>query len=169
MPAYQHIFEPVVKVGENIAVFPTNKYGYFKVLYIRQLPEIIHDFGSISAEKTVSDKEVTDLYMNDGEIAQYRMMPLDDIVITVKQPLAKGIWTTRNTQAAISQKTLQLQTITGISEFFVYEDEKIYFNVTNPTKYNISKSRVLFTGFKFAVEKLPTPPEVYTVIPVEGI
>lgn len=170
--AFQPEFKPIARVGENILCQPEDKYGYFKVLYLEPLPEIVHDFGPLDPDSETGDKEVTALYMPDGELAQYRIIPLDDIIITsLKQPLAKTRWSAKNVNFQLTKTSLQ-QLMTSpmhISEIFVFEDEKVYFNVKNPTQYRQEKNRVKFIGFRYKLEKLRAKPPVYTVVPVEGM
>lgn len=169
MVAYNPIFEPIAKVGEYLAVYPTDKYGYYKINYICQLPEIVKDFGSLNATSSTGDIKVTELYMDDGFIGQWRIIPLDDIIIEAKQPLAKSLWTTRNKTASISLRSLKTNFMSGVLEVFIFEDEEFYLNITNPTNYTQPKNRVLFTGFKYSISKLEAPPEKFTTIPVEAL
>jgi len=170
--AFQPEFKPIARVGENVLCQPEDKYGYFKIIYIEPLPEIVHDFGPLDPDTGTGDKEITALYMPDGEMAQYRIIPLDDIVITaLKQPLAKTRWSAKNVNFQLTKTSLQ-QVMTSpmhIAEIFVLEDEKVYFNVKNPTQYRQLKNRAKFIGFRYKLEKLTARPSVYTVVPVEGM
>ena len=163
-------FEPVVRVAENLELLPEDhpKHGYYKVLYVEQLPEVFHDFGTISAERSVDDKEVTSLYMPDGELAQYRFHPIDDLEVKIKQPSGLSRFVTKHKWLAVTSRTHQQAPKMNPSEIFVIEDEGVYFTVKNPAKSETKKSRVKFFGWRFVLEKLVEKPDRYTPIPVGG-
>lgn len=167
--AFQIEFLPVVRKGENLEIIKSDTgevVGYYHVNYIEQLPEKIHDFGSIAAATSSEDQEVTDLYMKDGQLAQYRIIPLEDVEVTISQPKAKKRFATKSYIHKITARTNQIAP--HQTQLFVLEDEKIFFTVKNPTKYARPKHRILYHGWRFCLTKLPTPPPVYTTIPVEG-
>ena len=178
MPVYEDIkFEPIAKVGENIILVPLESYSldkagrprYFKVTHIEPLPAIYHDFGSISASSEVTDKEISNLYLHDNQLGQYRIYPLDDIVIKVKQPKSSKRYATKNYVSSIDAFTYP----DNLREIFIFEDENAtYFDVSNPNNYAISKARAKFVGWKFILEPIVVTsaediPKTYTVVPLE--
>ena len=167
---FREVFEPVVRVKENLELIPEDhpKHGYYKVLYIEQLPEFIHDFGSIAGEGSVADVKVENIYMPDSELAQYRFHPIDDLEIKIKQPSGISRFKTKHKWLAVTSRTHQQAPKMYLSEFFVIEDEGVYFTVTNPAKSTTKKSRVKFFGWRFVLEKLAEKPDRYTPIPVGG-
>jgi len=167
--AFQTEFLPVVRKGENLELINSDTgkvVGYYHVNYIEQLPEKIHDFDSIATEASDEDQEVTDLYMKDKQLAQYRIIPLEDIEITISQPKSKKRFATKSYIHKITARTNQIAP--HLTSLFVFEDEKIFFTVKNPTKYTRPMNRILYYGWRFCVTKLPTAPPVFTTIPVEG-
>jgi len=168
MPAFRLEFEPVVKPGENIAVQFADKIEYYLVEHVEPLQPIVHDFGSIAAETEEEDKEVEGLYMPDGEIGQYRFLLLDDFEVEVKQPKAKSKWTTEKVTTRVTYANQWLDPTLAKSELFVFEDEKVYFDVKNPTKVARTVNRALFFGFRLKIKPIPKPP-VYTTISVEVV
>lgn len=171
---YQVEFLPVVKVEENIGLYLRQKRKivekFFKVRFIEPIQPIIYDFGSIDAEDDTGDVEVEELYMADLELAQYRIVPIDDVSIALKQPLAVTRWATDKATTLLQKPPLSLEILKALQmgEFFIYEDEKAYFLVTNPTKYRQLKNRVMFPGWRYVLEELPAKPAKWTWIPVEG-
>lgn len=166
--AFPETFEPIVRKGDNVELIKSSKdvLGYYKVKYIEPLPEKIHDFGAINAETDNGDQEIDDLYMSDSEFAQYRILLLDDMHITVSQPKAKKRYGTKSYVHVITPRIQQ--TAPHLTQIFVFEDEKIFFDARNPTKYNRLKHRILLYGWRFILEKLASKPQTYTTIPIEG-
>lgn len=161
-------FTPPVRVHENIELIKNDKdvLGYYTVKYIEPLPQKVHDFGAVSTEASTGDAEVTDLYMSDGELACYQMIPLDDCKITVSQPKAKKRYATKSYVHIATPFVNQVSPLQ--SRIFIWEDEKVFFDVKNPTKYNRLMHRIMFHGWRLILEKLTAKPPQFTTIPIEG-
>lgn len=166
------IFEPELKPVQRengfIKVLP--KGDFFKVLYVEPLVEVPpKDHGSIAAETTLSNQEFTDLYMNDLELGQYRLVPLDDILVSVKQPRAITRFTNKNVTGRASQfsapPTWSLRY--NLAELFVFEDSNLFVDIENPTKYAQQRTRVQPIGFRYVLET-STPVQQYVALPTEG-
>jgi len=167
--AFATYFEPIVKIGENLLILPEQKYGYYTVTAIEPLPVIIHDFGSVSSESESKDINVSALQLNEGEVGQWRLVPLDDIEVEVKQPLANTRSVTKEVTSKINAFSVAFDPTLKHTEFFTIKDEKVYFKITNPTKSDITRARVAFFGWKLKVKKLPAKPAKFAVIQVEVI
>lgn len=172
--AYQESFVPIAKVGENLCVIKGDKdiLGYYKVLYIDPLPEHTYDFGpaaaaGIASGSTDADNEISNLYLDDGQLAQYRFYVVDDIEVSIKQPMAKTHWTTKGVKETLTAFTQQVFKGLQHMDIFVWEEEKVYFDAKNPTKYTIYKARVRFIGYRYILEKIEKP-EKFTVVPIEA-
>lgn len=163
--AFSLDFVPTVRVGENLELRKndTDVLGYYRVKYIEPLPHKVHNFGAISAGSSTGDAEVSDLYMPDGELAAYEITPLDDVEITISQPKAKKRYAAKSYVHYITPLTPAVQ-----ARLFMWEDEKVYFDVKNPTRYSRDKLRALYHGWRFVCEKLDVKPPQFTTIPVEG-
>lgn len=171
---YQVEFLPLVKVEENIGLYLRQKRKivekFFSVRFIEPLQPIIYDFGALNGESSSGDTEVTTLYMPDLEVAHYRIVPLDDVAVKMKEPLAITRWTTDKAITLLQKPPLSLEILKALQhgEFFIYEDEKAFFDVTNPTKHRQLKNRLMFPGWRYVVEELPAKPAKWTWVPVEG-
>ena len=165
--AFATHFEPVARIGENLLVLPKEKYGYYKVTAIEPIPIIIKDFGAINAESESKDTAITEVELNEDEIGQFRFIPLDDIEVEIKQPLANARGFTKTVVTRVSKLSAQLDPTLKHTEVFTIEDEKLYFKIKNPSKSNISRSRVAIFGWKFKVKELKAKPQKYAVIQVE--
>lgn len=171
--AYREVFEPVAQVDQNLYVFAPSRpkiHGFYRILFLEPLPEIVHDFSALAAGADTGDVEVADLYQDDDNCANYRIFILDDVVLETKQPKALAKWTTRTATAHLDQMHGQYYAKRGhhLTEVFVWEDEKLYFVVTNPIQYPIKKSRVLFEGYRYSIERLTEKPKQFAFFPVEG-
>jgi len=172
-------FEPVVKVGQILQIGEPTKAGakvsnMAQVLFIEPVPVITKDFGSLATVTSSSVTEMdTELEVEANQILQLRIIPCDDVEITVKQPRGVGKFTTRYTTTSLKllpegEAFQRFQE----SEMFIKEDDVIYLEVKNPTKYTQARNKVAFLGYKYLLRYL-SPAEarkitIYTWIPTFG-
>ena len=173
--AWDPVFEPVVKEGENVKIIKDSKtlLGFFRVKWIEPLPQKIHNFGALAANTAGGNTEITDLYVNDLEFAQYRMILLDDIELTILQPAGKTRLATKSYAHIITPLTSQIAP--HQTQIVVFEDETINFNPKNPTQYTRPIHRILYYGWRYILEKIwkpgdsaPQPTIPATTIQVEA-
>ena len=161
-------FEPVVQIEENLHLMPLNKY--FKVSYIEGIPLLEHDFGDFTAGETKSDQEVTEVYLEDDEIGQYRFVPITAGVhiVGLKQPKGRPKWVTKTARAKLTNirdyadtlvETLQL------TEVYQYKDTG--FSVDVYSTNAVSAAIVRFYGIRFKLVEIKKP-EVFKTIWTEG-
>ena len=166
--AYAETFEPIVKEGENVRLLPEDhpKAGFYRVKYVEPLHEIQYDFGTIAAGGESGDKEINNIYMPDNELAQYWIIVLDDIEVEVKQPKAKTRYVTDKKVTKITYFTQQISPYRNV--VWVIEDEKIFFNASNPTRSSIPRARIKLFGWRYVLEPLAERPEKYATVYVGG-
>jgi len=166
-------FKPVVEPRMNVRLVGANNkiYGYYRVKGVEPIGQFVKDFGkTISAESTSSGIEFEEVYMDDNTFAQWRIWVLDDVEI--KLNLIGRTETRGTTKYEISTAysfSMDTNGHDGMSQFFTFEDEKVYVDVHNPTKSSISSERVLLMGYKYTLDKLDGEPEKYTDIPISKI
>lgn len=169
-------FEPVVNVGENLKLLPLKDtltgVKYVRVLYIEALPFYSHDFGVLAAGES-AEIEFTEMYMDDNELAQLRLVPLvDDVIIThLAQPKAQRRWVTKNTTWESlyeigDPRNNPMMEKYHLNEIFQHEDDGLFVKLTSVV--GVAVSTVGCYGFRFVFEKLEKRPTVFTPIPVEG-
>jgi hypothetical protein len=170
MPVHEPEFKPIALVGENLEIQKGADaiLGYYKIKYIEPLQGVICNFGTLDAEAESGDTEFTDLYMNDLNLAQYRLYCLSDIEVTLRQPKAKTRFTGKTYVHKVDAFTHQRDPTLKTTEIFMWEDEKVYFNAKNVSKKSQPLNRFVAFGYKFVVEKLAAKPEKYATITVEG-
>ena len=104
--------------------------------------------------------------MPDGELAQYRLILLDDVEVLVKQPATKERFSTKVGPTKLTFKDQMLRP--GSYEIFVFEDRKVKFKVYNPTNEIQPTARIMFLGFRYKLEKLDKAPERWTAVFIGG-
>ena len=168
MPAFEERLSPSAQIGDNLELIPEDhpKKGFYRVEYIEQIHPIDYDFGSLAAGTEGTDTEITDLYMDDLELAEYVTHLVDDLELSVKQPFAKTRFKTKSVVTRITKLATQLDPLLSRNRIFVIEDEKVYFVPKNPTKYARPSNKVRFQGWRYILTELKVKPEKYTRIPV---
>lgn len=169
---YNPEFRPIVKIREHIRLFPDRhqKAGYYYVEYIEPLHPITSNFGALAANTEGSDTEMTDLYVNAGDLAQWRVYLLDDFVITVKQPLSDTRYAAKSKVTTLSKRGQDSPMNKELprNEIFVVEDEKVYFRPSNPTQYSQYRQRILCEGYRYVIVKLASKPDVWSDVVIGG-
>ena len=172
-------FEPVCKVGQILMLGEPMKSGakrsnMAQVLFIEPVPLITKDFGSLSAGSSSSLTEMdTELEVEANQLLQLRIIPCDDIEITVKQPRGVGKFSTRYTTSSLKlmPESNAFQRFQE-SEMFIRENDVIYLEVKNPTKYTQSRNKVAFVGYKYLLRYLSVAEArkitIYTWVPTFG-
>ena len=155
-------FEPILLEGLTATLFGAEiaEEGLNVVCKsLMALPEYHKDFGSVSAATLNADNEDTNLEVGTMELAQYRMRIQDDMTLRLKNPSSVQQWRTMRTNFFLPQFPTEpsqewLQTyLWKASEFFVFENETPRFDFLST--FASDTSRVLFSGWKFKLQKLP--------------
>ena len=171
---YKEVFEPIVRPLDNVAItYSTDKstWTYSKVVYVEPLQPQVIDLGSLDASTTTnypavgSSKDLNELKLGENELGQYRIYPLDDIILEVRQPAAMSRFVNRTSKTYITKVSPP-----NFVEIFVYEDNYVPQVVPyNPLFSAQDTSRIMIPGFRYIMEPLSSAPESYTVIPVSGV
>ena len=164
-------FTPVVQIDERVLLLTANGRIPAKVVWIEPFPYYEIDFGSISAGSTSDEKELSDLYVEDDEFAQYRFKILTENVILYEHncPKAAKLYATKKTLGWVNYGSAY-EAITPLSrlqltEFFQYKDTDRYWKLKNVGTTDVSESKVAFFGYIFKFEEIPRIEKPYTPIP----
>lgn len=174
MPVFSKNFEPIAKPSENVCIVGAGGKGavkYFKVLGIEPLPALIKDFGAITNGTSVTST-VDELYLNKSQLAQYRMKLIDNVVVKIYQPAANTRSATKSGTFTINQNIAPNDSsveFSPLTEFYIYEDQEIKFEVINESGSDLSSSKILFAGFKYKLKELEEEPDKYTTVYVETL
>lgn len=165
-------FEPVVQIGERVLLITPQGRIPAEVTYIEAIPWVEIDFGSLDPGEESEARELEELYVDENEFAQWRVVVITDNlkIVEHKCPAAAVYYTTK--KGAVGEipdystlstyeplKNLQL------TEFFQYKDTKRYMKVQNVGTSTLTESKVAFFGYVFVFEKLPREEKPYTAIP----
>lgn len=164
------MFEPELKYGDIVYIKELDKF--YRVKGVEAIPLIDKDFGAINAGATLQDQEVTELYLKENRLAQYRIYVVtDNIEITIAQPKARKRYATKSSIGKITRfHSLAWDILSKLTEIWIFEDEnKIYFNVKNAGSTNLSESKVYFLGWQYDLEEYEGTPPEYKVVELESL
>lgn len=147
--------EPVAHPGDKVLTIDREQYSLYVVGYVEQIPlshPLVVNIGAIAAGTTAAiNNPQNQLDMPYGTFAQYRARVLDDIHVLIYQPQASARFTNK-TQVARVNVFSQLEDPCGHqTEVFVFEDQRIFLQATNPTLYALVQARVAFWGYKYVL------------------
>lgn len=156
---FDHHFEPLLLEGYTAHIYggglPPNGMNV-KCLAVGALPELLKDFGAITATSWITDKEDTQLEMNTMELGQFRFKILDDIKATLKNPSPVQQWRTKSGQFYMTKFddtfTFNMEQQWMMSEFFTFEDYTPRFNFYSIPA--IATSRIVYSGWRFKLEEI---------------
>jgi hypothetical protein len=179
---YAEKFEPVVQAGEFIQTFPKGKYYVVKAIYtLPLLPVNLCDSDHLNASITTTESaevEIDDVYLDDNELAQLRMVPVEDFYVSwVGKPKARPYYTTKNKtwQVPALQDDARLNPANEylhLNEIFQFEDTEMWIKVTSHSATISTTGRLAFFGYRFILQEVKEadiPKGIKpTVIPTEG-
>jgi len=155
-------FEPIVREGENIAVpIGTDRYEYYKVLWIE--PVVITFYMVLDGFAKDVDRSLDELKLEDNQVGQWRMWILDFVGVKMRYPASVSKWGTKG--AGEIQMLPLAMAKENVLEFYTRGDDVPIIYVSNPL-FEPQVARFAIFGFKYAVEKLPSKPDKYTIFPV---
>jgi hypothetical protein len=147
--------EPVVEAGQNLLLQDRLGYYLYRVAYVEPLPRshaIMFNGGALTAGQVLGNLNTqTQLDMQYGQLAQLRMRVLDDIDVVVYQPSATARGSNKNQIADFNAYDALYDNFDHLSEVFIFEDQRIFFQFTNPTQYPLTQSRVSVYGIKYVL------------------
>lgn len=173
MTVYGQELEPIVNPQENIGLWFSNDIGWkwFKAKRVLPLyPGKVHDFGTLDAANSTDWIQLESiLEIDEDEISQLRVMPLDDIALSLRMPKTGSQMShTEQDVYQISKMTMAMNPEINTTEFFVHEDNVPAMRATNITMYEHDLNRISLEGFRFKVEELEKEPEKVTKVSFHG-
>lgn len=145
--------EPVVEVGQNVLVVNREAYNLYQIAYIEPIPPsfpLVMNLGAVLAgAQTAITSTANILDMTDGQLGQFRARVLDDIVVTLMEPLSVGRFLTKNVSARINAYSHLYDVHDHLSEFYVFEDDRPFVQIANPQAVNLAQARIAFYGFRY--------------------
>lgn len=176
---YLEKFEPIVQPLEFLETFPKKKFYQVEMVYILPLFSVdLCDADHLNANVTTtesSEVEIDDIYLDDDEIAQYRVIPRDDFNITyMAKPRARQYLTIRNqifsipTQFDDPRTNVAIEKL-NLNEIFQFENTEMWVKATSNTA-TLTAARLEFFGYRLIVTPVNSLPNGVraTRIPTEG-
>lgn len=168
-------FRPIVQSRMNIRIMPERDYGFFVVDGVEPTGKLSYDFGeTISGGKESEGLEFDELYMGRNELAQWRIWLIDDIEINLNligRSATRG--STKYDVTTAYSFSMDTNHYDSQSQFFTFQDEKIFFDVKNPTQTSISQERVVLMGFKYSLTEIDVEkerkPDRWTDVPMKPV
>lgn len=165
--------EPRLKVGDYVAVFTQGAMLYHQVLYREGIPRsspTTINFGAVAANGTVAKALALAMQMDENQLLQARLTPLDDIEIVPWELQSQGRFALRNIQARVSLFTKEHDPDLETTEMFVMGSQRdLYLEIRNPTGYALGQSRVAFWGHRYILTNpSKEKPPVVTYVMAEG-
>ncbi len=179
---YREVFEPIVQPHEFLQTFPNEKFYVVKAIYTLPMLEVNlcdtnHLNGNITTTES-SEVEVPDIYLDTLELAQLRMIPIEDFKVTwLAKPRARPYYTTRkktwNVPAMQDDARLNVANEhLHLNELFQFEDTEMWIKVTSHSAIITTTGRLAFFGYRFLLDEITQKelPERLrpTVVPTEG-
>jgi len=179
---YKEVFEPVVQPNEFLQTFPAGKYYRVKAIYTLPLLSVNlcdadHLNGSITTTES-AEVEIPDVYLDGLELAQLRMVPVEDFFVSwMAKPKARPYYTTKKKtwQVPALQDDARLNPANEylhLNEIFQFADTEMWVKVTSHSVTIATTGRLAFFGYRLILEevkKTDIPAGLRpTVVPTEG-
>ena len=161
---------PVCRIKENLAIWTTNIWDYYKVDFIEGIPrssqtvvEMITASGrtNLAANAPIPKIGLAPLLLNEGEFLHLRFEPLDDVEGILWEQPSQGRLATRAIQARVSLYSWQMDPDSAATTFFILgRDRLMNLEVRNPNAVMIFVARFVFWGYRYLVEHISVSDKV---------
>ena len=179
---YKEKFEPILQAGEFLQTFPKKKFYVVKAIYsLPLLPVNLCDSDHLNTTITTAESaevEIDDVYLDDLELAQLRMVPIEDFFVSwMGKPKARPYMTTKNKtwQIPALQDDARLNPaneMLHLNEIFQFGSTGMWIKVTSHSAVISTTGRLAFFGYRFILKEITEvniPKGIRpTVIPTEG-
>lgn len=169
-------FEPVLRPGFKVHILPDNIYGWYELpsdIVPENMPrQIVNMAGftnrlsaiAYSGQQSPIKSEVTALDMPDLELAQLRVVVLDDVLVRIFQPASVGRYPNKTGPLQISKGETDLNYMdkdSQLPEIFIFgNNTRPTIEVQNTSERVSSFARLAFFGYRYPLRKLKSvPPE----------
>lgn len=152
-------------IGDNIKI----RSKFYRIMGNDNLRLPI-SFSAVSAGTTSSDTSVVNLNPKYREEMYQiiQIVPQYNVQIFLKQPASTLRWGT-NTSPSTGFVSDRLATYDGgeVNNIFILDNEQPVVQIKNGTLNSITP-RVMFIGWKYKIEELPSQPQIYTELQKGG-
>ena len=142
--------EPIALQDQNVAVHYGTAVYYRKVTFSEAIPPFqAIDVGALAAGATSVRTAMPRLDMPDGEFAQFRWYPIDNIICRLWIPNTVGKYKLLAWQSYVDQTIISRDPCLHLTEFFVWENNRPSVEAMNPMDYALLASRIIVMGFRY--------------------
>lgn len=159
------VIEPIVEVGQQVLLVDREAYNLYMVAYTEPItlsnPILINGnaLANPGAPATPLAAGATTAVLNTqavldnqyGQFAQLRAKVYDDVVVTIYLPQALSRFSLKNVNAVLNAFDNLEDPDAHLSEFFLFEDQRIFLQFRNPQGVAITVSRIAFWGIKYVL------------------
>lgn len=147
-------FRPFFRIGDLVQVIRSGGVDQVAIRYVSALPNYRHDFGQISASST--DNEATELEVDEGQMAQFRFSPAENLEVEIDNPQGVEQWRTSSQRFRIlpwlnapdiRETEAQMREI--MSQFWVFEKTTPRFNLFPLPSGQQTEAYVEFFGWRY--------------------
>ncbi len=162
---YKEEFEPIARSGDIVAIpVGRQQVNYFRVVYVEPVQPILV-VEQLSALEQKKEHRLEEIELEENQMGQWRLAPLDFVYVGMNFPRAVSKWSTRSESTYATPYSLYApQTL----EFFTYGDDVPVLYLTNPA-HEDQVARVAVIGYRFALEEFRERPEHYVFIPAYSL
>lgn len=155
MPAFENPLEPVARVGEAVRLEPANEV--YEVVEVEQMGRVGPvDYGSANSGQSSTDNSgstiqsiESELEMHDNHLGQFIVNPLSLIEVEIRQVGSQDQRFTNKANTGVitpydpvNQRIVWVLESAGINAIF-----------TNPQTWNMAKTLVYYTGFRYELSE----------------
>lgn len=172
--AFNGGFEPIARPGGFVQFDDTPSGPVYAIRSYNVLPEIQLEDNFSPSAGGIEKRELTDIEMGEGFLAQYRLLQLpeqlpDDVEIVVDHDGKQApLYQTENVRGALTNQTGAVYTddasggagdsivdhhLSQFTELFVWEDNPPYFTVENNTGGAVDIP-LTFSGYAYKLEQV---------------
>jgi len=174
--AFNGGFEPIARPGGFVQFDDVSDGAIYAVRAYNVLPEIQLEDNFTPSDGGIEKRELTDIEMDEGFLAQYRLLKLpeqlpDDVEIEIDHDGKQApLYQTENVRGVLTNETGAVYTddtaggsvvdqhLSQFTELFVWEDNPPYFTVKNNTGGPIDVA-LTFSGYAYHLEEVAAEPE----------
>lgn len=143
------------KASEGDVLYHVENKKYYLVEAVEALGNYVKNFGAISAGAKLEKQEVNVLYPELGYIAEFRILPIDDVNVYIRVPRESLRGALKNATFYISKFMSDNIWYHTLTELWVVPEQKVWFDVEDASGSGLTTSKVRFVGWLYKVREIP--------------
>ncbi len=145
-------YKPKAQPGDVLYIVDNKKY--YLVEEVEALGTYIKDFGALANGNTLEYQELDALYPPKGWIAEFRILPVDDIRVKIR--IAREA-----VRGAMEKVTYYIDKWIAdniwyhtLAEVWCLHDMKFYIDITNASGTDLTTTRIRIVGWAYKVREI---------------